>query len=950
MRKRILLAVIFAFISISTLSSFSRAENDNLWSAIDVTISENRSFSPSNLPIDATKTLPCKRYVHSISESDSSEYCVFSTGKYTITDDAKIIVFGLTSLIPLENKSNTSGLLIPLPSSTDMLEVRGSGGSAKVVLIRNAYSNMNTITLSNGSVKKQITSTTQEVIRDTLNNTDLFTNKYRNISSNGNWLVSQNGSGIYKLNVITKELRYIRASIPDTNGLDAKLSLSISNDGRYVAVYSGREQRFEVIDTTNCQNMTANKGMNAKCSFTDYMGAITSKVSGLKQDLQYKNVNFVGNNSVRFYAHTNWVSNADYRLKEIVLSTASNAVSTIDYLAMGDSYASGEGVFNYKSITNEDINKCHLSELAYPYSFMNKGIVGTGESIACSGARVKDVINIKDIAYNLDSPQAKFYTSNFNASEIINNYFPGATRQIEFIRALKPNIITLSVGGNDIGFSKIITSCVAGASECYETRQERQQLVSIIENTYGNLVRTYTEIKNANPSARIYIIGYPQVAKVDGTCAANVGLTNNEIAFTRDLISYLNSVIRMAANDAGVYYTDTEYAFEGRRLCETKSNLSAMNGLTAGTDSGVPKIISNVTGLSGPLGQESFHPNIIGHNMFSKKIIEVTNSFNNPMPNQTPGNPLADSTEKSTFLNAVEVGDEYGLNAYYDESIADDAFYKEGTVQIVVDGEIYFVKPNSQVNAYMYSTPTKLGTVTADINGNIGGEFNIPDSLEPGYHTLHLYATSIENKIIDIQKIVYVAASDTDFDGDGTLNTDEVCLVGEPSGQDADQDGVDDACDGFIDAPPATPEQPQAETPPLEVVDEQPEIISTDKELPVSESRPEWLLMKEREIAAEQAAANQSATITQPEGNTTEQTIPVTTYPQQTTAPEDVVNEPTQEEQAPTTQVAGVSSAVETREREKNTQNYWWLYLIAGIVVIVFGIGVYRYITEENKV
>jgi hypothetical protein len=205
-----------------------------------------------------------------------------------------------------------------------------------------------------------------------------------------------------------------------------------------------------------------------------------------------------------------------------------------------------------------------------------------------------------------------------------------------------------------------------------------------------------------------------------------------------------------------------------------------------------------------------------------------------------------------------------------------------------------------------------------------------------------MYGTNIDDEVIDIQKIVYVAASDIDYDGDGIANEDEVCLVGTPSGQDVDADSIDDACDGFINAAPTV-------QPPIDIVDEQPEVISTYKELPESESRPEWLLIKEREIAEEQAAANQSATVTPPEETTAQQNAPITTYPQQENEPENAANEST-DQVPPSTQVAGVSSAVESKETLTETQNYWWLYIVVLVLFSLFGFGVYKYVTEENKV
>jgi hypothetical protein len=141
----------------------------------------------------------------------------------------------------------------------------------------------------------------------------------------------------------------------------------------------------------------------------------------------------------------------------------------------------------------------------------------------------------------------------------------------------------------------------------------------------------------------------------------------------------------------------------------------------------------------------------------------------------------------------------------------------------------------------------------------------------------------------------------------------------------------------------------QEAQPPIEVVDEQPIIVPTDKEFPQSESRPEWLLMKEREIAEEQAAANQSATITPPEETTNTQNAPLSTYPQQVTNEETEVDNQV-EQTPPTTQVAGVSSAVESRQLPVKTHNYWWAYVLVAFVVTLFGFGVYKYVTEENKV
>jgi len=47
----------------------------------------------------------------------------------------------------------------------------------------------------------------------------------------------------------------------------------------------------------------------------------------------------------------------------------------------------------------------------------------------------------------------------------------------------------------------------------------------------------------------------------------------------------------------------------------------------------------------------------------------------------------------------------------------------------------------------------------------------------------------------------FVAASSTDYLGDGVPNSQKTCLFVPQSGQDANNDGIDDACEGYIEAP-----------------------------------------------------------------------------------------------------------------------------------------------------
>ncbi len=51
-----------------------------------------------------------------------------------------------------------------------------------------------------------------------------------------------------------------------------------------------------------------------------------------------------------------------------------------------------------------------------------------------------------------------------------------------------------------------------------------------INAQFYRLTGMYNQIKAAaDPRTRIYVIGYPQIAVPDGTCALNVHLNNDEI-------------------------------------------------------------------------------------------------------------------------------------------------------------------------------------------------------------------------------------------------------------------------------------------------------------------------------------------------------------------------------------------------------------------------------------
>src|SRR5262245_30048879 len=142
-----------------------------------------------------------------------------------------------------------------------------------------------------------------------------------------------------------------------------------------------------------------------------------------------------------------------------------------DYVALGDSYASGVGTRTYIPSSGS----CKRSTYAYPY--LDAGRVGAHLSfMACSGARVADVQNTQ---------------------------LGPLSAAIEFV--------TVQVGGNDAGFTSVIIECAKPAwlSNCNGAINNAQ---SIINNTLpGRLDSLYNAIRGRARAARVTVVGYPRL-------------------------------------------------------------------------------------------------------------------------------------------------------------------------------------------------------------------------------------------------------------------------------------------------------------------------------------------------------------------------------------------------------------------------------------------------------
>ncbi|HEX5395075.1 MAG TPA: SGNH/GDSL hydrolase family protein [Candidatus Saccharimonadales bacterium] len=567
-------------------------------------------------------------------------------------------------------------------------------------------------------------------------------------SDDGNWLVAAEPNvATLRVNLRTFEVLPFGPRFVYGIGNPPDIKTAVTEDGRYAIEASYNQNRFAIYDLDTCALPVPDTISGpVNCHYRDLKPYILQQIPGFRSAT---NIRFLGDDTISFYG--TFYDGPTLKTARFILST--KPINTqIPYLALGDSYISGEGAFDYAPGTDTENNTCHLSFLSYSYLINNDLDFNYNPypSVACSGATTDDIIN-KSSDYKGQADNKRITRgqrdNNGTTELVLTSFLPGYINQLGFVSHYQPKTITLSIGGNDMGFSKILLRCMEPDS-CFSDYEDRVELVREINNiVFPNLVNTYQSLKNSSaPGARIYIIGYPQIAKPDGDCSENVRLDNNEVKFSQQIIAYLDSVINAAADKSGVKYVDVQDAFAGHRLCETNFLDSAMNGITVGDDRPFS---------FGPIGAESYHPTALGYKLLEEKILAATNNLSGQMPSTN----LSASTPSESGLDILNVPKSgRSINVInYDDNVTNDVQYRGGAWNIVYKSGHFLFKAGSKVKVVLKSDPISLGAYDVNQDGGFDISVNATDGIPLGFHTLHIYGTDVIGQPIDIQKVIYIS-------------------------------------------------------------------------------------------------------------------------------------------------------------------------------------------------
>lgn len=220
--------------------------------------------------------------------------------------------------------------------------------------------------------------------------------------------------------------------------------------------------------------------------------------------------------------------------------TAAPASAAVNYVALGDSYASGLGAGSYSG------GSCDRSANAYPQLWANANHPASFAFVACSGATTTDVIN----------------------------------NQISSLSSAT-TLVSVTIGGNDVGFSSVMETCVLGStSTCVNAvnqaeAEARSQLPGALNTLFG-------DIKARAPGARVVVIGYPEFYDLSKSSVC-IGLSTTDRTALDGGADLLDSIIQTAtAGHAGFAYAEVRGAFTGHEICDSSSWLHSVDWLNLG--------------------------------------------------------------------------------------------------------------------------------------------------------------------------------------------------------------------------------------------------------------------------------------------------------------------------------------------------------------------------------
>jgi lysophospholipase L1-like esterase len=229
----------------------------------------------------------------------------------------------------------------------------------------------------------------------------------------------------------------------------------------------------------------------------------------------------------------------------LALAAPAAAAPDPDYVSLGDSYAAGPLIplqvppFGCLKSNNNYAN----------LTARNLGL--TLKDASCSGAETEDMTSPQGVDPDGPNPPQ----------------FDSLTKHTR--------IVTVQIGGNDIGFSGIAKDCASATSNegtpCQDryVHDGRDEISERIQATAPKVGAVLQGIHARSPKARVFIVNYAAILPDEGPgCWPQMPVTDGDVPYVRAKEKELNAMIAAQAAANGAELLDWYTASIGRDACK----------------------------------------------------------------------------------------------------------------------------------------------------------------------------------------------------------------------------------------------------------------------------------------------------------------------------------------------------------------------------------------------
>ncbi|MFI6444793.1 GDSL-type esterase/lipase family protein [Kitasatospora sp. NPDC050543] len=322
-----------------------------------------------------------------------------------------------------------------------------------------------------------------------------------------------------------------------------------------------------------------------------------------------------------------------------VAAPAHAATGPTASVTMGDSYISGEaGRWKGNSTTTSGSRAGTDRAWTSGSSYDPARVYGSTAASGCDRSDVAEVRSAPTIAQTqINLACSGAVSANvFRASNGGQSYKGEAPQADQLATVAAQNnvkLITLSIGGNDLGFADVITTCVSDYliwySYCNDDQQ--QEIDAKMPAAMAGVGKSIDEIRAAMAAAgysagsyRIVLQSYPSPIprssemryRESGWDRSDIGgcpFWDGDADWARDrLVPQISNALAGVAAAKGVQFMDLRDMLQGREVCAKASKQATSSSAPSATTSEWARFVDGGLSASQGVIQESMHPNYYG--------------------------------------------------------------------------------------------------------------------------------------------------------------------------------------------------------------------------------------------------------------------------------------------------------------------------------------------------